>query len=173
MELQNGVSVLDTGDLGQTEGKYLTFWTAEQLFAISIDNVEQIVGMQEITQVPDSPAYAKGIINLRGNIIPVIDMRLRLNKAESGYTDRTCIIITKVHEDLFSFIVDGVDEVTDIPAERISQSPQMGSDSANEYISGVARLPAGEEKAERIVLLLDITKILPEQEFAALKQAAR
>ena len=172
MELQNGVSG-QGGDMGQTEGKFLTFWTAEQLFAISINNVEQIVGMQEITRVPDSPAYAKGIINLRGNIIPVIDMRLRLNKDESVYTDRTCIIITKVHEDLFSFIVDGVDEVTDIPADRISRSPQMGSESANEYIGGVARLSAGEGKDDKIVLLLDITKILPEQEVAALKQAAR
>ena len=169
MELQNEVSV-QGGAMGQTEGKFLTFWTAEQLFAISIDNVEQIVGLQEITQVPDSPAYARGIINLRGNIIPVIDMRLRLNKDEGAYTDRTCIIITKVYGDLFSFIVDGVDEVTDIPADRISQPPQMGAESANEYIGGVARLPAGEGKDDKIVLLLDITKILPEQEFAALKR---
>lgn len=170
MELQNEVSGMDVETVKETEGKYLTFWTSEQLFAISISNVEQIVKMQDITSVPDYPMYAKGIVSLRNRIIPVIDMRLRLNKPENEYTERTCIIITKVHEDLFGFIVDEVDEVMDIADSQISMPPLMGGDATSEYLYGVARIQGGE--AEKLILLLDITKILPEQVFEELARAA-
>lgn len=155
----------------ETEGKYLTFWVAKQLFAVSIANVEQIIGIQEVTEVPDAPAYAKGVINLRGTIIPVIDMRLRLNKPETTYNDRTCIIVARINQEQIGFIVDEVDEVTDIGAELVSPPPKMG-DAENRYLTGVARLGGENGSAEKIALLLDISKIMSEGELSALSKTA-
>lgn len=157
-------------DVDEMKGKYLTFWTDSQLFGVPIADVVQIVGMQRITIIPEYPYYAKGIINLRGSIIPVIDVRLRLNKPESEYTDHTCIIVTSVNNALFGFIVDEVDEVTpSIADEQISIPPRMG-DSVNQYLTGIARLQGNDSK-EEIVLLIDTAKILGEDEFQALMQA--
>lgn len=153
----------------ETEGKYLTFWVAKQLFAVSIANVEQIIGIQEVTEVPDAPAYAKGIINLRGAIIPVIDMRLRLNKPEATYNDRTCIIVARINQEQIGFIVDEVDEVTDIGTELVSPPPKIG-DAENRYLTGVARLGGENGGAEKIALLLDISKIMSEGELSALSK---
>lgn len=159
------ISAVDTV-IGDTEGKYLTFFTEQQLFGIPISEVVQIVGMQEITQIPEYPAYAKGIINLRGLIIPVIDIRLRLGKSEAEYTDRTCVIVIKIRESHYGFIVDEVDEVTDIDAELISPPPQLSSEVTSQYLTGVARIQ------EKIVLIMDATKILGAAELEALSQAA-
>lgn len=140
------------------EGRYLTFWTDKQLFGIPISDVVQIVGIQEITPIPEFPVYAKGIINLRGNIIPVIDMRIRLNKEEIAYNERTCIIVTKIMEVFVGLIVDAVDEVADIDDENISQPPKVSNDAANAYITGIGKL------GEKIVLLLETGKILSEND---------
>ncbi|NLU23776.1 MAG: purine-binding chemotaxis protein CheW [Clostridiales bacterium] len=150
----------------RTEKKYLTFWSAEQLFGIPITNVEQIVGLQEIVSVPHLPLYAKGIINLRGNIIPVIDMRLRLDKPEKSYTSRTCIVVTNTEAHLTGFIVDLVDGVIDVPFNCISEPPQMEGPVTGQYVTGIACLP-GENK-DRIILLLDLRKIMSEQEKEAI-----
>lgn len=162
----------DRNDLAD---KYLTFWSDHQLFGIPIAEVVQIVSMQHVTEIPEYPHYAKGIINLRGSIIPLIDVRLRLGKPETEYTDRTCIIVTSVQENEFGFIVDEVDEVTTIPAELISQPPQMGGETAstNRYLTGIARLPAQEGEQEKIVLSIATKKLLGEQEFEALTMGAR
>ena len=159
-------------DSSEMEGKYLTFWTDGQLFGVPIADVVQIVGMQEITAIPEYPAYAKGIINLRGSIIPVIDVRLRLGKLEAEYNDRTCIIVTSVHDSYFGFIVDEVNEVTSIEDEQIAPPPKMSGDVTNRYLTGVARLETADGK-EKIVLAIDTAKILGEDEFNSLAQAAR
>ena len=170
---QNSPSIaLDGGmegfvDLGDTEGKYLTFFTDGQLFGVPISEVVQIVGMQEITAIPEYPAYAKGIINLRGSIIPVIDIRLRLGKNEAEYNDRTCVIVINVCSAYFGFIVDEVDEVTDIESSLIAPPPRVSGESMNQYLTGVAQL------GEKIVLLIDATRILGRDEFDALASAAR
>lgn len=139
--------------------KYLTFYTDNQLYGIPISDVVQIVGMQEITQVPEFPSYAKGIINLRGTIIPIIDVRLRLRKEEIGYNERTCIIVTNIKGSHLGFIVDSVNEVTNIYNENISNPPQMGSDYVNTYITGIAKLN------EKIILIIDLKKILNDKEI--------
>ena len=90
--------------------KYLTYFTDGQLFGIPIADVVQIIGMQQITEIPEFPEYAKGIINLRGEIIPVIDVRIRLFKPVIEYSDRTCIIVTDVRGSYFGFVVEQVDE---------------------------------------------------------------
>lgn len=139
----------------EMDGKYLTFWTAQQLFGVSIADVVQIVGMQDITEVPEYPGYAKGIINLRGSIIPVIDVRLRLGKCEKEYDERTCIIVTQIREAMFGFIVDAVDAVTDIDPENVSPPPALSAtEAAGAYIVGVAR------HENRVVLLMDTARLL-------------
>lgn len=139
--------------------KYLTFYTEEQLFGISIKDVVQIVGMQEITTVPEFPAYAKGVINLRGIIIPIIDMRIRLKKPEIAYNERTCIIVTSINDSYIGFIVDSVNEVTNISEGDISNPPQMNTDNISTYITGIAKL------GNKIVLLIDLKRILNEKEI--------
>lgn len=156
-------------NLSETEGKYLTFYS-EGLFGVPIADVVQIVEMQKVTEVPSYPYYAKGVMNLRGSIIPVIDMRLRLSKPEAEYTDRTCVIVSNIHERLFGFIVDAVDEVTKIEPDQISPPPRLSGDGGSNYLTGIARINEGGE--EKIALLLDMAKILGAEEFESLARAA-
>lgn len=144
----------------EMEGKYLTFWTDSQLFGIPIAEVVQIVGMQGVTPIPEYPFYAKGVINLRGAIIPVIDVRLRLGKQEAEYNDRTCIIVTSLGEGSFGFIVDEVDEVTQIHDDQFSEPPKMADGAADQFLTGIARLSSGSDHGEKLVLLVDVHKIL-------------
>lgn len=144
----------------ELEGRYLTFWVQKQLFGISIAKVVQIVGMQEITELPEQPNYAKGVISLRGQIIPVVDVRLRLGKQEAEYTERTCIIITRMYGKDFGLIVDEVDEVTNIACDLISPPPQMSKDQVNSYLTGIARIGSLENKAEKVVLLVHPGKLV-------------
>ncbi|MEF9983826.1 MAG: chemotaxis protein CheW [Oscillospiraceae bacterium] len=137
----------------EIEDKYLTFLTDNQLFGVSIAQIMQIVGMQEITPIPEFPKYMKGIINLRGNIIPVMDMRLRLNREEISYNERTCIIVANIEEKFVGLIVDEVDEVRNISQENISLPPKVKSNE-NNFVSGVAKLE------NKIALILDLLKIL-------------
>ncbi len=154
----------------ELEGKWLTFWLDNQLYSLSILNVEQIVSMQPITNMPEYPAYAKGIINLRGNIIPLIDLRLRLGKEEAEYNDHTCIIINKVNGSMIGLIVDEVDAVVDITADIVSKPPRM-DDRSESYLIGVARLP--DNGREKIVLCLDGTRVLKNDELDMLISAGR
>lgn len=106
----------------------------------------------------------KGIIDLRGSIIPVIDVRLRLHKQEVPYNERTCIIVISIQESLMGLIVDAVDEVANIEDEAISASPKISQDTTNAYLTGVAKLQS------KVVLLLDSTKILKADEIAEIIQ---
>lgn len=152
--------------LGSDEmyGKYLTFWADNQLFGIPIADVVQIVGVQTITKIPEFPNCAKGIINLRGSIIPVIDVRLRLHKPEIPYDERTCIIVTNIQESLIGLIVDSVNEVANIEDENISQPPKITKDNTNAYLTGIAKLQ------DKVVLLLNTEKILKNEEIAEIIQ---
>lgn len=148
----------------EMDGKHLTFWIDNQLFGVPIANVEQIVSIQKITAIPEFPDYAKGIIDLRGNMIPVIDMRLRLHKQEVPYDEHTCIIVTDIQENLVGLIVDAVDEVTKIEDNNISEPPKMVADVTNTYLIGIAKL------GEKVVLLLDSEKILKNEELKEIVQ---
>lgn len=143
----------EKANLQSTENKYLTFWADNQLFGMPIINIEQIVGVQHITEIPEFPDYAKGIINLRGNMIPVIDVRIRLQKQPIPYGERTCIIVTKINDKLMGLIVDAVDEVASITSENISAPPQVSKDDVDTYLTGIAKLD------DKVILLLDSEKI--------------
>ncbi len=145
----------------EMDGKYLTFWIDSQLFGIPIADVVQIVGIQKITSIPEFPDYAKGVINLRGSIIPIIDVRLRLHKQEIPYDEHTCIIVTNINEFHVGFIVDSVDEVTRIDEKDISQPPKISKDYTNSYLTGIGKLE------NKVVLLLDTAKILSQGEFSS------
>jgi len=159
--MQNKINITNEVNLDEDtlKNKYLTFYTEHQLFGIPIADVIQIVGMQEITIVPEFPNYAKGVINLRGTIIPIIDVRLRLKKEEKKYDDRTCIIVTNINDSYIGFIVDSVDEVAKINEDNISDPPKMGLDYVNTYITGIAKLK------NNIVLLINLKKMLSEKEI--------
>lgn len=152
------------GNFDEMEGKYLTFWTDNQLFGITIANVVQIVGVQKITPIPEFPKYAKGIIDLRGSIIPIVDVRLKLHKQEIPYNERTCIIVTNIQQNLIGFIVDAVDEVTKIEIENISDPPKMSSDCTNTYLTGIAKLQ------NKVILLLNTEKMLNDDEISNIVQ---
>lgn len=147
--------------LGEMQGKYLTFWTDNQLYGVPICDVLQIVGIQTITEIPEFPSYAKGVIDLRGSIIPLVDVRLRFHKDEIPYDERTCIIVTNIDDLSVGFIVDSVDEVADIDDDNISPPPKLSSDSItnNAYLTGIGKL------GDRVVLLLDTNKILNENDI--------
>lgn len=147
-------------DSTEMEGKFLTFWTDHQLFGVPIADVVQIVGIQSITTIPDYPSYAKGIINLRGSVIPIIDVRLRFGMEEVPYTERTCIIVTNVQNTAVGFIVDSVEEVTDISNEEISLPPQMANCGTEEFLTGIGKHEG------RVVLLLDTSKVLNLEQFS-------
>lgn len=143
----------------EMKGKFLTFYTDSQLFGVPISDVVQIVGVQEITQIPEFPDYARGIINLRGTIIPVIDVRIRFGKEVLAYNERTCIIVTTIKEQSIGFIVDSVDAVTDIGDEFISSPPKVSADNTNLYVTGIARHEG------KVVLLLDTARLLSDDEL--------
>lgn len=172
MELQDKLH-MDEG-LDESQARYLTFVTDHQLFALPITEIVQIAQMQEIIPMPDQSDYVKGIINLRGQIIPVIDIRLRFGKPEAAVTERTCIIIAHVQGNDFGLLVDEVDEVADIEVEQISAPPKIGAGAsqATEYMTGIARLTSSDGQKERVVLLLHAGKILGADEFMALSAAA-
>lgn len=159
-----------TEDVGAE--RYLTFFTDGQMFGISTAAVVQIVGIQAITRMPDAPAYVKGVINLRGDVFPVIDMRLRLGHPQVPYNERTCIIVTQINGSAFGFIVDAVDEVRDIAKAQISPPPRISCTSANDYLTGIGRLATGQGKQDQMVLLIDAAHLLGKSEFAALSLAA-
>ncbi|MDR0917636.1 MAG: chemotaxis protein CheW [Oscillospiraceae bacterium] len=154
----------EENDLQSNEQKYLTFLIEKQYFAFSIYDIETIIEIQEIFPIPEFPDYAKGIINLRGLIIPVIDVRLRFHKPETEYNERTCIIIVAINKIQIGFIVDTVDEVVDIEPSNISNLPKIGGGSNPDmakYIIGVGKAKG------KIIMLLAADKILNEEELKA------
>ncbi len=148
------------------KNQYLTFWADGQLFGVSIVNVMQIIRTQKIVEIPDYPPYAKGIINLRGSIVPILDIRMRLGKPQVEYSERTCIVIIEVREKLYGIAVDLVNEVMEILPENIPPPPQMDGESVSEYLSGITKLD------EKVVMVLDCSSLLKEEEIEKLTSVA-
>lgn len=140
-------------------GKYLTFQLGNEVFGIEIKFVTEIIGMQAITYVPEVPDYVKGIINLRGQIIPVIDMRIKFKKEPMEYNDRTCIIVINIADTSIGFIVDSVSEVMNISDDNIVPPPNYKTGFKNKYIKGIGK------DGKDVKLLLDCQKIISEDEM--------
>lgn len=137
--------------------KYLTFVLDNEYYGIGINSVVEIIGIQPITLVPELPKYIKGIINLRGKIIPVIDVRLRFKKEFREYNDRTCIIVVDVEGVGIGLIVDSVTEVLVIQAQDIVPPPNLNN-SSNKYIKGIGKAGNG------VKLILDLNELINNDE---------
>jgi purine-binding chemotaxis protein CheW len=139
-------------------GRFLTFDLEQEVFGIEIRFVKEIIGIQPITKLPDVPDYIKGVINLRGKIIPLIDMRLKLKKPEAVYNDRTCVIVIETSEVTVGLIVDNVSEVLTVDDASIVPPPDAKTGVQNRYLSGIGKANDG------IKLLLDCEKLFLEEE---------
>jgi len=144
-------------------GKYLTFQLGNEEFGIRVLKVREIMGIQEITAVPQTPGHVKGVINLRGKVVPVIDLRLKFGLPSAEYTQRTCIIVTQVQGEsgliLMGVIVDGVSEVLNLAGSDIEDTPDFGEDVAAQYLLGMAKVKG------KVKILLDIDKVLSAQDL--------
>ncbi len=152
------------------EGKYLTFSLADEEYGIGILKVKEIIGMMPITTVPRTPEFVKGVINLRGKVIPVIDLRLKFSMEKIDYTERTCIIVvnlkSRAADILIGVVVDSVSEVLNIKADDIEDTPTFGTSLDTAYILGMAKMEGG------VKILLDIDQVLSAEEVAALESTA-
>ena len=156
--------------MADMEGKYLTFVLDKEEYGIGILKIKEIIGMMPITPVPQTPDYVKGVINLRGKVIPVVDLRLRFGMDEIDYTERTCIIAVEIEGQsgvvLIGIVVDAVSEVLNIKGEDIEDTPTFGTKLNTEYIMGMAKMEGS------VKILLDIGRVLTGEEIAALEKAA-
>lgn len=143
------------------KGRYLTFSLGGESYGIEIRYVTEIIGIQPITEVPELPPYIRGIINLRGKIIPVMDVRLRFKKPFLAYNDRTCVVVVDIGSICIGLIVDSVSEVLSIPDGEIVAPPEIGK-GTNRYIQGIGKTN------NEVKLLLDCDKLLLEEEIHSL-----
>ena len=157
-EQRSGRALLDK------EGKYLTFALANEEYGLEILKVREIFGYMEITAVPQTPHYVLGVINLRGQVIPVIDLRTKFGMDTTEVTEQTCIIVVEITQGQQKFdtgiVVDHVSEVLDIPGENIESAPQFGSSVNTDFILGMGKI------ADTVKILLDIDKVLGGEDLA-------
>lgn len=140
-------------------GKYLTFGLAEEDYGLEILKVREIIGMMDITPVPRTPEYVKGVINLRGKVIPVVGLRMKFEMEEKEYTEETCIIVVDVNGMEIGIVVDRVLEVLDINSNDIEDAPSFGANVDTDYIMGIGK------SEEKVTILLDISKVLSNEEI--------
>jgi len=163
--MDQAVKVMDV-----KEGKYLTFTMADEEYGIGILKIKEIIGMMPITTVPQTPEFVKGVINLRGKVIPVVDLRLRFGMEAIDYTDRTCIIVVEIAGSAgtiqIGIVVDAVSEVLNINEEEVEETPTFGTKLNTDYILGMAKMEGG------VKILLDIDQVLSTEDVAVLEKAA-
>lgn len=151
------VDLLDEDDdeLEDTqEGKYLTFMINSEEYGFEIRFVTEIIGIQNITEVPDMPDYVRGVINLRGKVVPIMDVHLRFGIEVRDYDERTCIIVINVNDQVIGIVVDRVCEVLDIPKAQIDPAPDLRKERGNRFIQGMGKF------GEKVKMLLDVEKLL-------------
>ncbi len=164
------MEISTTETAGERAGKYLTFNLAGEEYGIGILKVREIIGMMPITSVPRTPEFVRGVINLRGKVIPVVDLRLKFSMDQMDYTDRTSIIVvdvgTQESKVQIGTVIDSVSEVVNILEEEIEDPPTFGTRLNTDYILGMAKSEG------RVKILLDINKVLSAEEIAILEHAA-
>jgi purine-binding chemotaxis protein CheW len=152
-------------------GKYLTFQLGREVFGIEILKVQEIIGIMNVTKVPRTPDFVRGVINLRGKVIPVVDLRLKFGLEARADTDRTCIIVVQLNVAagliIMGLIVDEVSEVLNIPGAQIEGAPSFGARVDTEFILGMGKV------SQKVVMLLDVDKVLSKGEVTALEGTNR
>jgi purine-binding chemotaxis protein CheW len=154
------------GTANRKNSKFLTFYLAGEEYGIEILKVQEIIGMMGITPVPRTPPFIRGVINLRGKVITVVDLRLKFGMAPKEQTDETCIIVVQTAGIQIGCIVDKVSEVLDINEDDIEDTPSFGADVNTEYILGIGKSQG------KVKLLLDIDKVLSRRELHSAEAAA-
>lgn len=151
---------------GTGENKYLTFELAEEEYGVEVLKVREIIGMIPVTRVPRTPDFIKGVINLRGKVVPVVDLRSRFELPTKDYTDRTCIIVVEVRGNsgtvLMGIVVDSVSEVLSIAEKDVEPTPSFGVQVDTAFILGMAKLKG------KVKTLLDINRVLTGDQIAVL-----
>ena len=147
-------------------GKYLVFHLGAEEYGIQVQKVREIMGVQEVTQVPQTPPHVKGVINLRGKVIPVLDLRLKFGLPDLAYNQRTCIIVVQIQGEsgllLMGIIVDGVSEVLNLTGAEVEDTPDFGAGFSTPYILGMAKVKG------KVKILLDIDRVLTSQDVQGL-----
>lgn len=159
-----------TGDAN--ENKFLSFRIGKEEFGVEILRVREIIGVIDVTPLPQTPDYVKGVINLRGKIIPVIELRTKLGLPPKEYTEETCIIVVEVSDGgderfHMGVIVDSVSEVIDIPRDNIEASPRFGNGLNTSYILGMGKVK------EQVLILLDIDRVMTQADITSFAEVAR
>ncbi len=156
--------------MADREGKYLTFSMANEEYGIGILQIREIIGMMPITSVPQTPEFVKGVINLRGKVIPVMDLRLRFNMDSIDYNERTCIIVVEILGQSATvqvgIVVDSVSEVLNIKQDEIEDTPTFGPSLTTDFILAMDKKEGG------VKILLDIDQVLTSDELSLLEKAA-
>ena len=142
--------------------KYLTFHLGEEDYGIEIAFVTEIIGIQKITEVPDMPEFIKGVINLRGKVIPLMDVRERFRMQFREYDERTCIVVVDINNTAVGLLVDEVSEVVDIPESQVEPPPKTGKGTSSRFIKGMGKMD------DEVKILLDVGKILYDEELETL-----
>lgn len=154
--------------MADKEGKYLSFSLGNEEYGIGILKIKEIIGMMTITSIPQTPKFVKGVINLRGKVIPIIDLRLKFGMEPMAYTERTCIIVVEIEGENGTIqignVVDSVSEVLNIRAEQIEKPPTFGVALNTNFLLGMAKMESG------VKILLDINRVLAAEEIEALEK---
>jgi purine-binding chemotaxis protein CheW len=148
--------------------QYLTFNLADEVFAVDVGRVREILEITNITKVPQTPDFMRGVINLRGSVVPVIDMRLKFGMSETERTVNTCIVVVEVQMDgettVLGALADSVQEVIDMEPEQIEAAPHIGTHLNTDFIKGMGK------HDDRFVMILDIDKVFSDSEMAAVQE---
>lgn len=147
-------------------GKFLTFFLDQEEYGLVILTVQEIMGLMPITRVPRTPDYVMGVVNLRGKVIPVVDLRLKFGMEAIEATDLTCIIVVQTEGLQFGLVVDRVSEVVDLLAADIEEPPTFGEGVNSDYIMGMGK------SEDRVTILLDIDRVLSSDEFGQLRESS-
>lgn len=165
IQLENEIRTKET-----LQGKYLTFLLDKEEYGLEIIKVKEIIGMMNITFLPKTPHYVKGVINLRGRIIPVMDLRLKFGLEEIDVTEKTCIIVVEIDNEgkkmTVGIIVDSVSEVLNIILEDLEDTPQFGVAINNDFILAFAKIQG------KVKILLDISRVLSAEDLAKITETA-
>ena len=146
--------------------EFLTFALGGEEYGVDILKVQEIRGYDTVTRLPDAPDYIKGVVNLRGTIVPVIDMRLKFRMADAAYTALTVMIVLNVADRVIGMVVDSVSDVVRLPAEQVRPAPEFGGGIDRQYLTGIGTLD------ERMLILLDIERLMTSTEMGLVAEAA-
>ncbi len=156
--------------MADKEGKYLTFCLDSEEYGIGILKIREIIGMMKITSVPQTPDFVKGVINLRGKVIPVVDLRMKFGMDAADYTERTCIVVVEIENQTghveFGLVVDSVSEVLNIKGEDVEAAPTFGTKLNTDFILGMAKMEGG------VKILLDIDRVMSADEIILLDKGS-